>query len=63
MDEFLETWSLSEPVPIKEFASKYFDWCDAQIRPRTRVNAETLAPHGFSVVDGKVVGNKFRLQK
>ena len=56
MDEFLKEWNPQEPVPIKEFASKYFDWCDAQIRPRMRVNAETLEPYGFSVVDGKVVG-------
>jgi hypothetical protein len=56
MDEFLSTWKTVEPVPIKEFASRYFEWCDAQTRPRTKVNVETLTSYGVSVVDGKVVG-------
>jgi len=56
MDEFLMTWSPQEPIEIREFASKYFSWCDAHMRPKTKVNAETLAPYGLQVVDGKVIG-------
>ena len=56
MDEFLKTWRPQEPVDIREFASKYFSWCDAHIQPKMKVNAETLAPHGLQVTDGKVFG-------
>lgn len=43
-------------MPIREFASKYFAWCDARMLPRAKVNTETLEPYGLQVVDGKVVG-------
>jgi hypothetical protein len=56
MDEFLTTWKPQDHVPVREFASRYFAWCDSHIRPRTKVNTETLEPYGFQVVDGKVVG-------
>ena len=57
MDDFLKTWSPQEPVEIREFASKYFEWCETNIRPKTKVNAETLAPYGLQVTqDGKVIG-------
>ena len=57
MDEFLMTWSPQEPIEIREFASKYFAWCDAHLLPKTKVNAETLAPYGLQVTqDGKVIG-------
>lgn len=56
MDEFLRTWTPREPVDVKEFASKYFAWCDAHLLPKTKVNSETLAPHGLQVTpDGQVV--------
>ena len=56
MDVFLTTWNPQEPVPIREFASKYFAWCDARMLPRAKVNTETLEPYGLQVVDGMVVG-------
>lgn len=56
MDVFLKTWSPQDPIEIREFASKYFAWCDAHIRPRVKVNTETLTPYGLQVIDGKVVG-------
>lgn len=56
MEEFLKAWSPPEPVEFREFIERYFAWCDATIRPRTKVNAETLAAHGLQVVDGKVIG-------
>ncbi len=56
MDEFLTEWKPQEPVSVREFATRYFAWCDSHIRPRSKVNTETLAPHGFEVVDGMVVG-------
>ena len=56
MDEFLKTWNPQESIEIREFTSKYFAWCDANIRAKTKVNAETLAPYGLQVVDGKVIG-------
>ena len=56
MEEFLTEWKPQEPMPVREFAAKYFAWCDSRIRPRSKVNTDTLRPHGFEVVDGMVIG-------
>jgi hypothetical protein len=56
MDGFLATWKPQEPVSVREFATKYFAWCDSHILPRSKVNTETLRPHGYQVIDGKIFG-------